>query len=242
MRGNFHLFTIMLAALAITNIEGNQIISLSVKSNSDLSSKAYTTPDEHAVRRRLQSNIPTHAHSIYQGYGAYYVDIFVGSPPQLQTVIIDTGSQNTGIPCSECINCGGHHTDPAFIQSQSKSFHYLTCAECHIGQCNINENTCDVLTQYAENSSWEGIEIQDTLHIGAPERSEVEEQTPVPLKFFCMEKVHGAFQNQLANGIMGLGSSKYSFWKQMHKLFPMVRYSPLDFQSNVNLPLHHLQV
>lgn len=32
--------------------------------------------------------------------GYYYVNIFVGSPPQKQTVIVDTGSSLTAIPCS----------------------------------------------------------------------------------------------------------------------------------------------
>ena len=32
--------------------------------------------------------------------GYYYVNLFVGSPPQKQTVIVDTGSSLTAMPCS----------------------------------------------------------------------------------------------------------------------------------------------
>lgn len=32
--------------------------------------------------------------------GYYYMNLFVGNPPQLQTVIIDTGSWLTAFPCS----------------------------------------------------------------------------------------------------------------------------------------------
>lgn len=33
---------------------------------------------------------------LYQGYGTHYVDLWVGTPPQRQTVIVDTGSGVTG--------------------------------------------------------------------------------------------------------------------------------------------------
>ena len=43
---------------------------------------------------------------IYQGYGAYYVDLWIGTPkPQRQTVLVDTGSSVTAFPCrSGCPN------------------------------------------------------------------------------------------------------------------------------------------
>jgi hypothetical protein len=36
----------------------------------------------------------------------YYVDIYVGTPPMRQTVIIDTGSLLTAFPCDGCDECG----------------------------------------------------------------------------------------------------------------------------------------
>jgi len=39
----------------------------------------------------------------------YYVDVLFGTQKQQQTLIIDTGSYNTGIPCKEtCYMCGSH--------------------------------------------------------------------------------------------------------------------------------------
>jgi len=32
--------------------------------------------------------------------GYYYVDLFIGTPSQKQTVIVDTGSSLTAVPCS----------------------------------------------------------------------------------------------------------------------------------------------
>jgi hypothetical protein len=40
--------------------------------------------------------------ALYQGYGTHYVDLWCGTPPQRQTVIVDTGSGVTAFPCSGC--------------------------------------------------------------------------------------------------------------------------------------------
>ena len=39
----------------------------------------------------------------------YYVNIYIGTPPKRQSLIIDTGSALTGIPCQPyCTSCGKH--------------------------------------------------------------------------------------------------------------------------------------
>ena len=164
--------------------------------------------------RRLQS---TAAHPIFQGYGAYYVNIYVGSPPQRQTVLVDTGSEKVGIPCKDCVDCGNDHTDPLFNQAVSHSFNYLKCDECYKGRCNVSDNTCDVRSEYVENSSWFGKEVQDSVHLGGYDVKDTSNDYQFPsLKFSCIKNVKGAFQDQLANGIMGLGVRKGSFWWQMY--------------------------
>jgi hypothetical protein len=192
-------------------MDAKRIISLSLSSRSE-SPPIGSAKD---VRRRLQSNHP-HTQKIYQGYGAYYVDIYVGSPPQRQTVLVDTGSENTGIPCSDCVDCGHDHTDPSFNQILSDSFQYLQCSECHMGRCDVNDNTCKVRSEYAEQSAWEGKEIQDNVYLGASDTGKFDEHNRFHAKLFCMESVGGAFREQLANGIMGLGATKGSFWRQMY--------------------------
>ena len=54
-------------------------------------------------RRRNLVNLPdpTNADPLYQGIGTHYVDLWIGCPePQRQTVVVDTGSGITGIPCN----------------------------------------------------------------------------------------------------------------------------------------------
>src|SRR5688500_8709423 len=41
------------------------------------------------VRRR---DIAQQISGLYQGYGTHYIDLWCGTPPQRQTVIVDTGS------------------------------------------------------------------------------------------------------------------------------------------------------
>lgn len=59
--------------------------------------------------------------------GYYYANIYVGTPPQEQSVIIDTGSGHLALPCSECKNCGPKHIHPPFNLKKSGSCKILTC-------------------------------------------------------------------------------------------------------------------
>lgn len=54
------------------------------------------------------------------GYGTHYAYAYVGSPPQRQSLIIDTGSHYTAFPCTGCKQCG-EHTDAYFDVAKSKT-------------------------------------------------------------------------------------------------------------------------
>jgi hypothetical protein len=49
-----------------------------------------------------------HTSALYGGYnlGYYYVNVYLGTPPTKQTLIVDTGSSITTLPCSDCTDCG----------------------------------------------------------------------------------------------------------------------------------------
>jgi len=86
-------------------------------------------------------------------YQTHYVDLWVGCPPQRQTVIVDTGSGVTAFPCFGCEECGaastndtephpddGHHNhiDGLYMQNESACFQYTYCdadRDCHMGNC-----------------------------------------------------------------------------------------------------------
>ena len=126
--------------------------------------------------------------TLYQGYGTHYVDLWIGSPPQRQTVIVDTGSDITAFPCEECIkDCGnGYHLDSNFQHSQSTTFEKLNCKDCQSGSCklwnnskqqqqqrkkkqkqqNDDEYICKVGVGYVEGSSWTAFEARDYVYLG----------------------------------------------------------------------------
>ena len=197
-------------------------------------------PIEHSLRRTLngKKGYPDSPETIavYQDYGAYYVDIYLGVPAQRQTLLIDTGSISTALPCSGCLDCGEtNHTNTNFAEHLSSSFRKLTCSECLKGYCDTTTNTCDVSSHYAEGSSWHGAEATDFayaggLHSGSLDPSLQSNDDDVfsgsnpenavkyrfPLKFTCMDSMVGAFKSQQANGIMGLGLRNSSIWQQMY--------------------------
>lgn len=74
-------------------------------------------------------SLPEHTLSVYgnASLGYYYVTIFVGHPPQKQSVIIDTGSGQLALPCNKCTGCNPKHIDTPFDMTKSKTAEYITC-------------------------------------------------------------------------------------------------------------------
>ena len=68
---------------------------------------------KHLTRRVKFTHDKSEETSIIHGNSTslnyYYLAAFFGSPPQKQSLIIDTGSSLTGIPCEKlCKKCGKH--------------------------------------------------------------------------------------------------------------------------------------
>uniref|UniRef100_A0A7S3PYZ2 Peptidase A1 domain-containing protein n=1 Tax=Chaetoceros debilis TaxID=122233 RepID=A0A7S3PYZ2_9STRA len=99
---------------------------------------------------------------MYQGYGAHYVQLDVGSSnPQPQTFLLDTGSASIGVPCNECIDCGSKRSHADFNQNLSRSYQESTCEDCHMGKCDLDTGRCMIETNYLGGCSWSGKEGTD---------------------------------------------------------------------------------
>jgi hypothetical protein len=125
-------------------------------------------PQEH---RRQQQQVV----SLYQGLGTHYADLWCGTPPQRQTVIVDTGSATTAFACSGCSprRCGRldrYHIDPPFKEFQSASFRKLPCTDCFLGECVEESNECSFGVSYQEGSNWTAYEAIDTCYVGGMHR------------------------------------------------------------------------
>jgi hypothetical protein len=95
--------------------------------------------------RNLQYSAPIYGNTSVLNY--YYVDLYVGNPPQRQSLIIDTGSLLTTIPCMPfCESCGHHinsyynFTGIIYINPDSTTASEINCSsnECQ----NFYGNKC----------------------------------------------------------------------------------------------------
>jgi hypothetical protein len=166
---------------------------------------------------------------LFQGKWTHYVDLWCGTPPQRQTVIVSTGSSVTAFPCKECKSCGvpDYHIDALYNETASTSFTKLTCTDCLRGTCNGNE--CTLGMSYQEGSSWSAFEALDLCYVGGFHDRPIQkdDQNPdgldpfhapafaFPMKFACQTNITGLFKTHLADGIMGMGVAAASFWLQM---------------------------
>ena len=99
------------------------------------------------------------------GYYYTYVEIGAESDPQLFSLILDTGSALTVVPCKGCNNCGTH-MDGQFDMARSSTAKYVECtdADCH-GSCGQQKH-CAFRISYSEGSSLSGDNIRDNVMVG----------------------------------------------------------------------------
>lgn len=101
------------------------------------------------------------------------MDVLVGSPPQRQSVILDSGSSLLGFPCSDCGRYCGKHLDPALNVSLSETAEPYSCFDerCVLagrqhnlcGSSGQSLNSCLYYQVYSEGSSIEGFYFSDKI-------------------------------------------------------------------------------
>jgi len=162
---------------------------------------------------------------LFQGYGTHYVDLWVGSPAQRQTVIVDTGSGITAFPCKPCADCGeSYHASAFFDIDRSKTFDKLFCNTCIGGSCrnkDTKDEYCALSVSYQEGSMWSAYEARDKTYFGGlhDEPLAIEEEgehlggklhgeDPMhapefefDMTFGCQNKITGLFKTQLVSEI-----------------------------------------
>ncbi|KAE9031526.1 hypothetical protein PR001_g6251 [Phytophthora rubi] len=152
------------------------------------------------------------------GYGTHYAEIYLGIPAQRASVIVDTGSHMTALPCTACQGCGDH-TDPLFDMSKSTTAKYLACHD--FDSCrSCEQDRCYVSQSYMERSMWEAVMVDELVWVGGFS-SPADEMEGV-LKTFgfrfpvgCQTKETGLFITQKENGIMGLGRHRATIMSYM---------------------------
>ena len=143
----------------------------------------------------------------------YWMHIMVGNPPVRQSVILDTGSDYTAVPCN-CSpgSCGTHDNPPLNITDTSV---FLKCrarvANYMCTTCDASQSKCTFYRHYAEGSSLTGdMMLQPIMFGDKGENMDKNEddshgiKAPIKMPIGCTTQETGMFLPQKANGIMGL--------------------------------------
>ena len=147
----------------------------------------------------------------------FYAEIQIGSQRHKQSLIIDTGSFITAIPCEPyCKKCGGHMNKRYNISQSNKSKvvrcdNNNTITQCTNelkGKCNENKE-CGFINAYGEGSSISGIFFNDSIYIN--------NTNSVEITLGCIKNENKLFLHQLADGIIGLSPSDMSFTNLLFK-------------------------
>ncbi|CAK9058993.1 Pentatricopeptide repeat-containing protein At2g41720 (Protein EMBRYO DEFECTIVE 2654) [Durusdinium trenchii] len=144
-------------------------------------------------------------------YAYYFADLMVGTPPQLTSVIVDTGSHLLAFPCGGCGDKCGHHLEPAVDISKSSTAHWEHCDQVpeEQGRCKCSsDNRCKYSETYSEGSAITGHWFMDKARLG----DSFENNTAVEVKMGCHDSENKLFYTQKANGIMGLAPILPAAW------------------------------
>eukprot|EP01041_Mallomonas_annulata_P005595 gene5595-11281_t len=145
---------------------------------------------------------------LYQGFGVHYSYIWVGTPPQRVSVIVDTGSHHTAFPCTGC-KCGKHY-DPYWDPKKSSTSKIL--------KCNGN-NQCQFSQSYTEGSSWKAFKVRDKIWMGGIGKDMITDadKWTFDFTFGCQSSETGLFRTQQVDGIMGMSASDDTFPFQLYR-------------------------
>jgi hypothetical protein len=102
----------------------------------------------------------------------YFTVLYIGSPPQRQSVIIDTGSNYLAFPCSKCKpgQCGSHEF-PALDLAKDSAAKPLKCGATFKNfKCNSCDRAqhCTFSNYYMEGDGVDGQVYTSNINILAP--------------------------------------------------------------------------
>jgi len=150
------------------------------------------------------------------GFALYFVELFVGTPPQKILPVADTGSDLVWVNCSSCQNCG------AFNPDRSSSLSYVPCysRECDAlsptVSCTIEPKmACQYTQSYLDGTFITGSYIHETITLSSISRK--------PLKAYNVLMGCGLVnegQTDIGSGgVLGLGQGPNSFAIQTATLY-----------------------
>ncbi|XP_024381708.1 aspartyl protease family protein 2 [Physcomitrium patens] len=147
------------------------------------------------------------------GSGQYFVDFFLGTPPQKFSLIVDSGSDLLWVQCSPCRQCYAQDS-PLYVPSNSSTFSPVPClsSDCLLipategFPCDFRyPGACAYEYLYADTSSSKGVFAYESATVDGVRIDKV--------AFGCGSDNQGSFA--AAGGVLGLGQGPLSFGSQV---------------------------
>ena len=173
---------------------------------------------EEELQRAINATLPLHGAVKESGY--FYSSIYLGTPPKKFTVIVDTGSTMTYIPCISCgSSCGPNHQKThAFDPDSSQTCDVIDCSspKCRSNACSpSHDNACMYERVYAERSSSTGIVLEDEMHVYDALGDDMRKKWSPRVRFGCETRETGEIFSQEVDGLLGLGNSEDNIVRQL---------------------------
>lgn len=147
------------------------------------------------------------------GSGQYFVDFFLGTPPQKFSLIVDSGSDLLWVQCSPCRQCYAQDS-PLYSPANSSTFAPVPClsSECLLipategFPCDFRyPGACAYEYRYGDSSSSKGVFAYESATVDGIRIDKV--------AFGCGSDNQGSFA--AAGGVLGLGQGPLSFGSQV---------------------------
>ncbi len=139
--------------------------------------------------------------------GYYYLESYVGTPPQKKSLIFDTGSHMTIFPCEGCHKCR-NHLNKIYQSSKSSTFKKINPKKTYFDwKCHKSiKSECRFNQGYTEGSEYDGYyAIDNFIFENEIEKNHSKKYNHI---FGCAMKETGEFYSQEVDGIIGFGVTR----------------------------------
>lgn len=146
--------------------------------------------------------------------GYYFVNVYLGEQLQKESLITDTGSSLTTLPCKGCTDCGTGHYNSLYDITKSSRFTWLRSGDkrgkwgCSSSQ---KDAKCPFSINYVEGSGYSGNFVEDYVvlysEIDKFKSSTKQQRESFVGVFGCSTREAGMLRSQEADGLLGLGLS-----------------------------------
>ena len=152
----------------------------------------------------------------------YYINIFLGNNKTKQSLILDTGSQITAIPCKPlCEKCGRHLNSFYELKNNTQILpcEDPRCSKLNHNVCSPSIKQCSFNVNYGEGSALNGVYFEDLLSFGDGYNKP---NQPYKIPIGCITEETKHFINQSVDGIIGLSNSDKTIISYLYneKLIP----------------------